>query len=95
MSESFSWSGRRCFPHQLTATLIVVSFASTPDHGQDQKLILGGRRGFLTDCGDNLASGFYNCATPARAQSSSCWAVPPLTPQAPSTTPSRMVGTAP
>jgi hypothetical protein len=29
----------------------------------------------------------YDCETPARAQSSSCCAVPPLTPQAPSTTP--------
>src|SRR5580700_10648912 len=37
----------------------------------------------------------YNCATPARAQSSSRWLVPPLTPQAPSTTPLRMIGTAP
>jgi hypothetical protein len=39
--------------------------------------------------------GCYNCATPARAQSSSCRPVPPLTPQAPSTTPLRMIGTAP
>src|SRR5262249_58866662 len=34
-------------------------------------------------------------ATPARAQSSSCCAVPPPTPQAPSTTPLRMIGPAP
>ena len=33
--------------------------------------------------------------TPARAQSSSCCAVPPPTPHAPSTTPLRTIGTAP
>src|SRR5260370_40286191 len=37
----------------------------------------------------------YNCSTPARAQSSSCWDVPPPTPQAPSTTPLCTLGTAP
>ena len=37
----------------------------------------------------------YSFAIPARAQSSSSWLVPPPTPQAPSTTPSRMIGTPP
>src|ERR1051326_7301992 len=36
-----------------------------------------------------------SAATPARAQSSSCCAVPPPTPQAPSIAPPRMMGTAP
>src|SRR5881227_3979014 len=39
--------------------------------------------------------GAYSFATPARAQSSSCCEVPPPTPQAPSTSPLRMMGTAP
>jgi DNA-binding winged helix-turn-helix (wHTH) protein len=37
----------------------------------------------------------YSWAMPARAQSSSCCDVPPPTPQAPSMTPLRMIGTAP
>jgi hypothetical protein len=37
----------------------------------------------------------YSWFTPARAQSSSCCEVPPPTPQAPSITPSRIIGTAP
>ena len=37
----------------------------------------------------------YSVPAPALAQSSSCWLVPPPTPQAPSTTPSRTMGTAP
>ena len=41
------------------------------------------------------AGGAYSCAIPARAQSSSCCEVPPPTPQAPSTMPLRMIGTAP
>ena len=89
--------GRRCCARRADVPAREIGQSSADHRPLDQADATNGRAYAPTDRAGKIGAVRcpYSFSTPARAQSSSCWAVPPPTPQAPSMTSPRRTGTAP